>query len=291
MARPHPISAPIAVATLKRYIADPHSRIRLEDLVRDETERAYAKLCSKEFLGQECGRNQAGVKAKFDFYNASLTIPLSLLIHGCYWGDSQHLHLWARMLERFAGALGIPGTVIMLPDLRLYPPALFLYGGGLAALMANRYDTLAALLERPQVRKLNYVTKSMTVAILDGDVPEALRDLLGIARRFAPLGEYFHEQLRPLFRDIEPDDRAYDCLFDRFDCLLSLTYGHLVGKNERKYMPVVRFGWRRCEGHDALEYFKAEQAKEGGNWLPLKAGMFGGDPQRFSELVLTLEEG
>jgi Mg2+ and Co2+ transporter CorA len=43
----HPISTSVAVATVKRYLADSRHRIRLHDLVHEETERVYQELSER----------------------------------------------------------------------------------------------------------------------------------------------------------------------------------------------------------------------------------------------------
>jgi len=45
---PHPLTTPLAIATVKRYLTEERHRIRLEDLIRGETERLYAELFEPE---------------------------------------------------------------------------------------------------------------------------------------------------------------------------------------------------------------------------------------------------
>lgn len=47
--RPHPLSTAVAVEMVKRYVVEPRYRIRLHDLVREETERVYQELVSERF--------------------------------------------------------------------------------------------------------------------------------------------------------------------------------------------------------------------------------------------------
>jgi len=47
--QPHPMSTAIAVATVKRYVPEPHHRIRLHDLIHEETELVYERLSSGKF--------------------------------------------------------------------------------------------------------------------------------------------------------------------------------------------------------------------------------------------------
>ena len=49
---PHPLSAKIAVATLKRYIVQPQSKISLSDLVTEETEKVYGGMGDQHFSPQ-----------------------------------------------------------------------------------------------------------------------------------------------------------------------------------------------------------------------------------------------
>lgn len=51
--RPHPISAKIAVATIKRYLSEDRHRILLHDLVMTETERLYEQISDVRFLCME----------------------------------------------------------------------------------------------------------------------------------------------------------------------------------------------------------------------------------------------
>jgi len=45
----NPMSTAVAVSTVKRYIVDPKHRIRLHELIREETERVYQELKSDRF--------------------------------------------------------------------------------------------------------------------------------------------------------------------------------------------------------------------------------------------------
>ena len=42
-----------------------------------------------------------------------------------------------------------------------------------------------------------------------------------------PTSDHVHEVLRGPMKGIEPDDYKYELLFDRLECLLALTVGHL----------------------------------------------------------------
>lgn len=305
ISRPHPLSPAVAVATLKRYIASDESRIQLSDLVQNETERAYIRLCSPEFLAEKVSLDSTGFLSKLDVYNAHLAMPLGLMIHGCHWGRTQHLQLWMRMLERFAGIEGVLVPFIAAPDLRMYPATLLLYGGGLAAVIGRQFDTLAALLERTQARRLNDERLPAVIAVMESrTIFDVVRALPGMEKRYTPLSDYLHEQLRTPLRSLEPDDHAYDLAFDRFECMLAIVIGNMnagPSSSQRNVtqarptvqlsmpMPVGRFGWRRNRHLNALTLLKEELQAVSTDWPPLQAGMFNGDLQRVNALVGALE--
>ena len=133
------------------------------------------------------------------------------------------------MVERFAGAEGETNQFTAAPDLRKYPVALLLYGGGIAALMADKYNTLAALVDKTQARQLNDVRRPAAMSVMNGRrLHVALQATPNYERRHTPLSDYLCEQLRQPFRDIEPDDHAYNLVFDRFEVLLALAVGNMV---------------------------------------------------------------
>lgn len=197
IAAPHPISAKVAVATLKRYITNDDSRIRLADLVRKEVETAYSKVMDTDFLGQRIATNSTSYKRKFDYYNATLTLPLSLMIHGCHWGGQKHIELWVRLLERFASAESVLVPFIAAPDLRMYPATLLLYGGGVAAIISEQFETLKALLVKAQARQLDGTQFPVCFACLDsGSLFDSAKRLDGMERRYNAFSDYLHGQLR-----------------------------------------------------------------------------------------------
>ena len=88
------------------------------------------------------------------------------MVTGCYWDESQHENLWARSLEMLAT---IPGEEngTTRPHFGLYPALLLLYAGGLAAVTAERYGTLSALLTTARIRQ-TYEEKPSVLVLYPG---------------------------------------------------------------------------------------------------------------------------
>jgi hypothetical protein len=199
-------------------------------------------------------------------------------------------------------------------DLRSYAATLLFYGGGIAAIGAGRYDTLHDLFERTQVARwadspvsaalVLYGSARLKTLYESHSLDDFMKSLPG-KERLTPTSDRLHNVIREPARDIEPDDNKYDSLFDRFECLLALTNGHIQAGPVKKHrhivearptlpplstpMPVGRFGWRRNNHDDIIAVLRQEQSQAGANWPPLEAGMIDGDAPRFVALLRLLD--
>lgn len=283
MNRPHPLSAQIAIATLKHYLVDERHRIRLHDLVMDETERVHKQVFSLEafplngtftFSGEE-------LIGRIHRYESATEILMAMMATGCYWGEQHQQALWVKSLERIAKPETNNGLEVLL-KLRLYPALLLLYAGGIAAIAGERYGNLAALLTQANIkdsidgREVRLGMDLNPRAVMEKPVQQKLP---GRDRGYTPLSNHLFEVLRGCLREFLPSDTDYERYFDRFEYLLALVavdlYSNASGVNRGAF--VGRFGWRR----GILDFVEQEFSQAGQNWLPLQAGLFGGDTDRF----------
>ena len=104
-----------------------------------------------------------------------------------------------------------------------------------------------------------------------------------------PVSDYLFRLLRGPLRSIEPDDRRFGKLFDRFEYLSAICFGDTLNTAE---MPIGRFGrqWRHPEAGNIMETIDAEMKNTGKNWLPLQSGVCGGSWDRFVERKRQLDE-
>jgi hypothetical protein len=80
--RPHPHSGKVAVATLKRYLVDPANKIRLHDLVMNETEKLVSTIQDQAF--DHNSRLDSEISKRVRFYEAAAEVVRDLLVTGCY---------------------------------------------------------------------------------------------------------------------------------------------------------------------------------------------------------------
>jgi hypothetical protein len=96
-ARPHPLSAKVAVETVKRYIVEDRHKIRLHDLIFQEVENLYQETTLEKFpINIEYNDQTALSRVKR--YESLAEKLISIIIAGCYWGEESHQSLWIKSL-------------------------------------------------------------------------------------------------------------------------------------------------------------------------------------------------
>ena len=283
MAAPHPLSAKIAAATVKRYLVDPSAKIRLRDLVHEETEKLFAECSAPAFGGDSQLQQGEELTKRVDKYGALCETLISVFVAGCYWGNDDATKLWVSSLQRIANPAEGGGGLVYLLKLRRYPALLLLYSAGLAAVAAGNYATLAAVLTKPKARD----DQSKNEAICSEVYPSAVMEtgvgrlLSGMDRRHTPVSDHLYAKLRAPLREFVPRDEDYQDAFDRFEYLLGLVHADLnrLEVENGWWGPVGRFAWRGRHFHQEVRVSQkigAEIEAEGAVWPLLKAGLFGG---------------
>lgn len=292
LAKPHPLSAAVAVQSLKRYLPDPLHRIRLHDLILDETGRVIHSISPEMMPLSGVQDVKAEIPRRVRQYEAVTGTLLEMLVAGVYHGHGGSDTLWAECLRRVGReALVVRNGNTALVHLRSYPALLLLYGGGLAAVAAGEYGTLATLLtgiRRPDVN-LDYKEKPLILTLTTHDVieKETGRLLREQPREYTPVSNHLNEALLETLKPYVGDQERYEAVFDRFEYLLSLVYTDEV---KRWYAamsggPIGRFGWRRGE---AIAMVDQEIQRDGAKWPPLTGGLFEGSLDRLKDAQAQL---
>jgi hypothetical protein len=283
MAAPHPLSAKMAAATVKRHLVDPSAKIRLRDLVHEETEKLFSEISAPAFGGQTQLQQGEELTKRVDKYGALCETLISVFVAGCYWGNDDATKLWVSSLQRIANPAEGGGGLVYLLKLRSYPALLLLYSAGLAAVAAGNYATLAAVLTKPKARD----DQNKNEAICSVVFPIAVNDqgvwktMPGLDRGLTTVSDHLFNKLRGPLREFLSRDEDYQDVFDRFEYLLGLVHADL---NRREadggwWGPVGCFARRGRHFHQegrVSQKIGIEIEAEGANWPLLKAGLFGG---------------
>ena len=298
LSRPHPLSAKLAQATLKRYVVEDHHRIRLHDLVIDEVNRVHAKLTGPleggyGVLYQGAPTSEELTNRLAQYENLAETLR-ALMATGCYWGGEGQHGLWVTCLERLADLPDHNGYRVWI-NLRRYPALQALYAGGIAAVAANRYDTLAALLTQGRVRQhgrdvplLLAVNSYEVLSIEDAKL------IPGKENRYLPFNDHLSENgaLWEPLRELLPMQERFEECFDRFEYLLGLVHVDLrLQQNGHAWAPVGCFAWRRRDQpSDPLNVVGDEIVTRVAGSPLLQGGLFGGSLERVEAAKTAYDE-
>lgn len=292
--RPHPLSAQVAVATIKRYLEDDKYKIRLHDLVIQEVEKLHENTSIENFPLGNVQFTPEELLRRVQHYESFTEILQAMAIIGGFWGNQNLTESFTKTLERLTDFLdGSSGVWI---NLRLYPSLIFMYSAGLAALAAQNYEMLASVLIKPQERSITGETKPLILSLSPTQVMErnVSRRLPDREQQYFPLSEYLFQFLAAPLKEFFSNDREFEETFDRLEFLCALVVADIGSEFSRYWLPIGRFGWkyqgRGVGGIHISQRIQTEIEQNGENWLPLKSGFFGGSSARAVkalDLVIT----
>jgi SIR2-like domain len=283
--RPHPISAQIAVASAKRYLADDRMLIRLHDLVIGLTDDVLQFLKNNPpTVGRPLGKFLTVGARRID---ASLSVLLPVLTNGVYWGKPEHEDLWAIALEKLTNQDRDVHNRWDALSLARYPAVLALYAMGMVAAERRKFALLRRLLEVPyRLMRTNEVTAvSMLPPLVLAD-SNFMMQLEGMDRRRLPLNDWIYVVLRDSVMPMLADPATYEHVFDRWEVLLSLAYLHLAN-DKRGWSPPGVYVYRRENFSRIVSELEASIKGPAGHSF-FAANLFGANKnqceQRISEL-------
>jgi len=292
---PHPVTVQAAAATMKRYIAEDRHRIRVSDIVDHAAEEAFQKLFdyNDQWLRDT---SKASNPDKIRRYLEVTQILRALLVEGCYWGGAVHEDVWPASIQRISrDAWSGKGGSVPNALFRLYPAVALMYTGGLAAIASAHYGTLAALFLKAVVRDYG-APQPLLITFPWGEMKNLAKQCLNGQKYHTPVAEHFHTVCRESLRRYCPDDAEYEALFDRYEYLQGLVHADLRAQGDPDGMiwgPLGRFAWKSRHGADGEVIAKIlddELAQDGGDWPPLRAGLFGGSLDRVKAIKPKFDE-
>jgi hypothetical protein len=301
--RRHPLTAAVAVESVKRYLPSPHDRIRLHDLVDDEVKRTVERTVSIISLAPS-GQLRSDALTLLPKLEAASEVVMAMLSVGCYWGEASQSQTWTSAIERlgYAAAPSTGQSRTIYPEwekLYKYPAQLAFYSAGLAALARGPAgeDTFLDILLLPQFR--NDSRRDLVPAVYALNLSECVdfdlaRMLPGKERAISPFSDYLFSIMRPRFADLVPDDERFADLFDRFEYFVALAYGdfRIRRKSAFFWAPVGRLAWRQeyTVGNQLRDRVTEEAKKEGTNWLFFRRGLFERSAEKFQDVKAQVDE-
>lgn len=283
-------STDIKVGKVKTLLSSQTGAIGLHDLLSAEVRRFLAATVDDAFASSSVFSQDELVSRLAGYEAAALDLSV-LLACVSQWGGPQHLATLQKCLARSRDRLESASGSSTWFALRWYPLLMKIYCCGVAAIDAGRFDSLAAtfgtrLPSADPHRESSTFLKAASDAILELNRSSALKHLPGHERNYTPLSEYLLKILQPKLDDALFLGKNYEAAFDTFEVYFALCAGDArLANGDHFWTPIGRFGWK----HSVLSHVVKEAESQQGNWLPLKAGLFGGDFARFKKAASELE--
>lgn len=289
--RPHPLSIKVAVAMLKKYIANTQNKIKLNDTIMEECEYVCEKLNGERFdTNSESPRIDAG-KKRIKEYEAVMERLLHLLANGCYWGEEEFSLIWTKCIEMIADTCSNNGHE-RWQNLTKYPLLLMIYVGGISSIASNRFYNLFAISNKAKIQT-KYGIKSIINEIYPWSVfgrdTEWGSSILSRTNYYTPISDYLYDKLKEIFNDIIRTEMKYDVNFEAFEYFLGLIFidGNLYSEEYKSfgvYCPTCKYKMRNIVFNENYIFNEADNRKD--EWEPLKVGYFEKDYNRY----LTVKE-
>lgn len=278
---------------LKRLIASPSERIRLNDCVFSLVRKTMADLgpdkfsprtavASEEFA-ERLNRYETGVN--------DLAVALALI---AYWGDAEQVSLIEKALARLSESdRNQGGGFTVWSGLQWYPLLLLMYYAGISALAARKHSAVkAALLAPASVPNRRQMQEPILLPVIDKltEIYDSFKLLPEMERKYVPRSEHILRRVQPLLEDLLFLGRSYEGLFDEFEIMLALSYANERDEDVVQHVwgPPGRFAWKergRFSDEPVYTEFVKRAKAEGDSWGAIRAGFFRGSSQRFSDVA------
>jgi hypothetical protein len=283
----HPLSAKAATVTVKRYV-ESGTRIRLHDLVIEETRKLCATLTQENFpQGTRSTKEERYSRCRrLEALSEILVAVLPTLV---FWGEP-YVNAWTTKSIEMAGSAWQTTSGPIYPEwsrVCRYPALLMIFAAGLAALSSQKFTALREFLTSP-IYHDNFGQSEPLVFLLPvGSVSSRKSQQTGQADDDLFLGYHVQLLLRPHFQELIPDDRDYVSTFHLFEYILGLVISDL--SNGSQWWPTW-FSLGRIMSESPSDVLDKQIAKLGSDMPLLRAGFFGGSLDRLKEIKTKLDE-
>jgi len=280
LGRDDPLSTALAVARVKRYLPDATKRVELESLLRQLTDRVLAEAGDDVRADITPSTDVPVLVQRIE--SACATLVAALVPCG-YWGTHDTAIMIRRLIERMINVgPRLAGNIAGPDGLRRYPALLASYAAGVGALAAENWDSLAVIWTTGAVRTIEGDRAPVEVLHSWAIESNYLHDVADLSSKIAVyrLSLHLKRILRDPCSDLVPDETAFNQLYYRYECMVSLVVADLSRARSGRANPPMGLFAGGSGQLDVMGQFARELEAEQAMWAPIRAGMFGGDPVR-----------
>jgi hypothetical protein len=289
LATDHPLTEAAAVASVKRYVAEPRHRIRLHDLLAQEATRVAQRLTDELPVQGGPQPTEDEFRRRVAVMDAATKTLQAMFFHVALWGGPEHRDLLVRSLQTMIPKQESGGWGFWM-EMRNYPASLLLYAAGLGAVAADNFGTLGALLGmhyRFNGHDRSALSNLVAMRALDH---KAANLLFKPQNRYFPVSAHMLEVLAPLTQAALWDG---DELFDRLEVFIGLASVDALSEipAEGHFIPLGPYCWKvnTVREHPAARVLE-EAERHGAAWPPLRDGLFKGGTKRFESVRACFEK-
>ena len=247
VSRQNPVSVKMKVAALKKYLADPVNRIRLDDLISDEVSHILEITSGSDFdIVGHPQLDKDSFTHRVRAYEAACEGLIAMAAVGGYWAEEWHYPIWKKALARL-GYVSDVGEDIWC-KLKRYPATLLLYSLGVSALHAGgKGISLLSSLLAVDLQKEGFADEKAVNVLppfcLFNEPALASILLDGMEKKRWPLNEWLIQVLYPFFRVSGVSYQRFLDVFDDFEVLISINYRvcDVEGGGDKKWVPLGVF--------------------------------------------------
>ncbi|MDF7815167.1 SIR2 family protein [Hymenobacter sp. YC55] len=294
LAQPHPVSTPVAVAIMKRYLLVDTQRIRLQELVTDEVERVWTLAGT---LIPTVSPASEVMKQTILAIDQLCERTLYFLGLGSYWAGQMHQTLWLRAVIRLSKLkVNKESSSAVWSAYHDYPMLLCFYAVGLGATAAGDYDLLLNLLIDTKLHYRENYPQQKPAERLDNVIQQEYMQPVEEQASKLYLNEHLQRVLRPVFTGVIPDDTLYREAFDELEYLMTLvffaespTQNTMFGREFYRGLYMTRRrGWSRPNIH--IEAIRDKLKAAGAKGLLLQRGLFNNSVSEQETAITKLDE-
>ena len=283
----HPLTKDIAVARIKKYIADPNGLIQYTDLFEQEAQTAYEKIVKELNYGYLD-------KATFNKFNELHFDAIEKLIPMCItavrWAKPKHEEAIVNAVIRLSSNLprisnGSDDAIKLQKLASLY----LMYVIGVSCIVYEKFSLLDKIfhIKVPTEYRKEYLIHEVNCKLWNDDDINPI--LYGSQKYYDPFSIFIEKRLKTIFAHLFSDPQDYECVFDIFEYFLGINYCHIVGKFMGHYwLPRGIYDRRQLRRNhinqdNPYDNFFNEASLKEQNWLPIKQGMFAGKYSAYQE--------
>lgn len=285
----HPLSTDLAIARVKKYLSEDKYAIKLHDLVTEELEKVCLELSSDRFeTNLQIKLTPELYLKRVHEYEELMRTLIKISTTIVNFDNGKYSNLIKTIIERILQTQKFTGSSVLI-HLQRYPVLLLLNSIGVISVEANKYDILSTVLLKTRYNGyLSHYSEKKSTLIEELYITNKILNSYEKTEISQP-DNHIVEIVKSYVNEHLPDIIKYEETFDIFEYLVYLMCIDILYKDplteniraggyrfaKKYYSPIYS-----DQKPEFIYDFIRQGLNEGKEWSLLKAGFFGGSPER-----------